>query len=69
MKLNFSYLLADNQAFNDGLRTFQMGVTVVGIGVILGGLGVASKHKVAGVIICILGAAIAAYPWLAFAPM
>jgi hypothetical protein len=70
MLTNIALLAADVAAFNKGLHEFQMGVSMVGGAVLLGGIYLLfSKYRVVGVILCIAAIAIIAYPWIAFEPM
>jgi hypothetical protein len=63
-------LAADADAYNKGLQGFQLGVSGAGVAILIGGVSLLfSKQKLLGVIVCLVGLAIVAYPWVAFEPM
>jgi hypothetical protein len=64
-----SLLAVDKAAYNEGLHSFQVGVSVTGFGVLIAGLSIyfSGKHLAVGLILCMVGTAIMIYPWTAFA--
>jgi hypothetical protein len=71
MLREIALLAVDKLAYNEGLRHFQIGVSLTGASVLIGGIYVlfSKSYWFLGLILCMLGAVIVLYPWLAFSPI
>jgi hypothetical protein len=70
MLRDIALLAVDKAAYNEALNGFQWSVSLVGVAVLILGISMLfSKHKVVGLIFCMVGSGIAIYPWMAFAPI
>jgi hypothetical protein len=71
MLSDLALLAVDKVAYNDGLRQFQEGVSIMGAAVLVGAIALlfSKRFRGLGLILCMIAIGIIIYPWRAFAPI